>query len=215
MGCVGSKPVNQGISPDGSGPGGVGTVAQACMPLVRADVVSSMAKLETARSNIHVDGTQTVGEGVFGMVYEAKADVVLKGAADAKTISVVVKKLRQDASPLLTSFFMKEVQALQNCDNENIIKLLGVVTVDNPMLMLLEYCSNGCLKSYLQNCRVSSPLAPHQQLIFAKDVALGMKYLSGLKVVMKDLVRLCVCLCVCVCVCVCVDVDVDVDVQGV
>ncbi|XP_034030340.1 epithelial discoidin domain-containing receptor 1 [Thalassophryne amazonica] len=147
---------------------------------------------------------EKLGEGQFGEVHlceiENPQDLpnlefpfnVRKG----RPLLVAVKILRPDASKNARNDFLKEVKILSRLKDPNIIRLLGVCVSSDPLCMVTEYMECGDLNQYLSH-RVlldktgpthSTPTISYPALIsMASQIASGMKFLSSLNFVHRDL----------------------------
>ncbi|XP_068179227.1 epithelial discoidin domain-containing receptor 1 isoform X2 [Antennarius striatus] len=147
---------------------------------------------------------EKLGEGQFGEVHlceiENPQDLpnlefpfnVRKG----RPLLVAVKILRPDASKNARNDFLKEVKILSRLKDPNIIRLLGVCVSSDPLCMVTEYMECGDLNQYLSH-RVlldktgpshNSPTISYPALIsMASQIASGMKFLSSLNFVHRDL----------------------------
>ncbi|XP_061106754.1 epithelial discoidin domain-containing receptor 1 [Conger conger] len=147
---------------------------------------------------------EKLGEGQFGEVHlceiENPQDLpnlefpfnVRKG----RPLLVAVKILRPDASKNARNDFLKEVKILSRLKDPNIIRLLGVCVSSDPLCMVTEYMESGDLNQYLSQ-RVlldkagpthNSPTISYPALIsMASQIASGMKFLSSLNFVHRDL----------------------------
>uniref|UniRef100_A0A3Q3M0A3 receptor protein-tyrosine kinase n=1 Tax=Labrus bergylta TaxID=56723 RepID=A0A3Q3M0A3_9LABR len=147
---------------------------------------------------------EKLGEGQFGEVHlceiESPQDLpnlefpfnVRKG----RPLLVAVKILRPDASKNARNDFLKEVKILSRLKDPNIIRLLGVCVSSDPLCMVTEYMECGDLNQYLSH-RVlldktgpshSAPTISYPALIsMASQIASGMKFLSSLNFVHRDL----------------------------
>ena len=79
---------------------------------------------------------------------------------------------------------LSEASLMAQFDNDNVVRLIGVVTVGDPMLVVLEYCELGSLESFLIN---DADVGAAVQLKVAIDCAKGMEYLASLRFVHRDL----------------------------
>ncbi|XP_065061022.1 ephrin type-A receptor 4a-like isoform X6 [Rhopilema esculentum] len=70
-------------------------------------------------------------------------------------------------------------------DDPNVIHLEGVVVKDLPILIVMEFMSNGSLQSFLQ--KNDDKFTALQLLGMARGVASGMKYLSEKSYIHRDL----------------------------
>ncbi|XP_036071972.1 epithelial discoidin domain-containing receptor 1 isoform X1 [Oryzias melastigma] len=147
---------------------------------------------------------EKLGEGQFGEVHlceiENPQDLpslefpfnVRKG----RPLLVAVKILRPDASKNARNDFLKEVKILSRLKDPNIIQLLGVCVSSDPLCMVTEYMECGDLNQYLSH-RVlldktgpshNAPTISYPALIsIASQIASGMKFLSSLNFVHRDL----------------------------
>ena len=66
--------------------------------------------------------------------------------------------------------------------HRNIVQLLGQVTQDDPLLMVMEHVVNGNLRDYLYEARKGTPgrepLSLDQLNVIMLEVARGMEYLA-------------------------------------
>ncbi|XP_041964471.1 epithelial discoidin domain-containing receptor 1 isoform X1 [Alosa sapidissima] len=147
---------------------------------------------------------EKLGEGQFGEVHlceiENPQDLpnlefpfnVRKG----RPLLVAVKILRPDASKNARNDFLKEVKILSRLKDPNIIRLLGVCVSSDPLCMVTEYMECGDLNQHLSH-RVlldksgpshNTPTISYPALIsMASQIASGMKFLSSLNFVHRDL----------------------------
>jgi epidermal growth factor receptor len=89
--------------------------------------------------------------------------------------------------------------------HKNVVSLVGVVTIDQPLLLVVEFAEYGDLKNYLRDRRATetkaAQLTVDELLLFAIQIAHGMDYLSLLKIVHRDLAARNVLVCVVMYVC--------------
>ena len=78
---------------------------------------------------------------------------------------------------------LREAALMAQFDHAHVVRLIGVVTIGDPLLVVLEYCEYGSLKSFL----AEASLTPHVQHQMAGDCAEGMAYLSHHRFVHRDL----------------------------
>ena len=83
--------------------------------------------------------------------------------------------------------FMAEVALMSQFQHKNVVSLVGVVTAGEPRLLLVQLCENGSLLSFLKSRTGFNTLLLEHKLAIIADVASGMKYLAGLRVVHRDL----------------------------
>ncbi|CAK9806830.1 Insulin-like receptor [Anthophora plagiata] len=132
---------------------------------------------EVARENVEI--LEELGLGNFGMVYRGLYD---------KTTLVAIKTISKTASQREKNEFLNEASVMKNFSTYHIIKLIGVVSIENPPFVIMELMENGDLKTYLRRIR-DTHLVPDSCRIMrmAAEIADGMAYLESKKYVHRDL----------------------------
>ncbi|NWS66112.1 DDR2 protein, partial [Crotophaga sulcirostris] len=153
---------------------------------------------------------------VEGMEKFMGKDFALEGL-DANSncpVLVAVKMLRADANKNARNDFLKEIKIMSRLKDPNIIRLLAVCIADDPLCMITEYMENGDLNQFLSRQQAGSPHTSHEPTVrcvlaailpfpsilpcprlgsyrdlrfMATQIASGMKYLSSLNFVHRDL----------------------------
>uniref|UniRef100_A0A8C9X9C8 receptor protein-tyrosine kinase n=1 Tax=Sander lucioperca TaxID=283035 RepID=A0A8C9X9C8_SANLU len=126
---------------------------------------------------------EKLGEGQFGEVHLCEAegmqdfldeDLSIEGNNESPLL-VAVKTLREDANKNARNDFLKEIRIMSRLRDPNIVRLLAVCVDTDPLCMITEYMENGDLNQFLCNLRLK------------EGIASGMKYLSSLNFVHRDL----------------------------
>ncbi|XP_063074829.1 discoidin domain-containing receptor 2 [Engraulis encrasicolus] len=145
---------------------------------------------------------EKLGEGQFGEVHLCEAEGMqdfLKedfGGNGDKPILVAVKTLREDANKNARNDFLKEIRIMSRLRDPNIIRLLAVCVESDPLCMITEYMENGDLNQFLSRHELKNePIDPGEVPTIsystlcgmATQIASGMKYLSSLNFVHRDL----------------------------
>jgi serine/threonine protein kinase len=133
-----------------------------------------------------------LGEGAFGVVMTGTVRDIqpdLKGVG-----KVAVKMCPPDATVKDKQDFIAECNLMKKFAkpwHTNVIRLLGVCTQGEELMMILEYASRGDLKNFLRDCRPSEGTAEvlslRHRIKMALDVCNGMKFLSEMQFVHRDL----------------------------
>ena len=103
---------------------------------------------------------------MFGTVW----DGVVMGLVPGEVTTRVAVKQLNDSSADATADFKAEIKIMQGLSGaKHVVQLLGVCTVSEPMLMLIELMPRGDLKTVLQPA--VRPLAASVQLIVSPSDA--------------------------------------------
>ncbi|CAI5439981.1 unnamed protein product [Caenorhabditis angaria] len=120
-----------------------------------------------------------LGEGAFGQVWRGK----LKKKGE-EPIDVAVKKMKGNPKKSMLRGFVKEAKLMRTLSHPNMVRVIGVAPMDEPLMIVIELAKNGCLQSHLRKEKVS----PIEKLTgFAVDTARGMAYLSSTMIIHRDL----------------------------
>lgn len=127
--------------------------------------------------------SKTLGKGNFGQIFKAKARR-LQGKLSEETVAV--KTLTEPHTGFRLLSFLREIEMMKIIGkHKNIVNLRGCCTQDGPLYAIFEYARLGDLESFLvKNLNL---LPPKELILFAKQVACGMKYLSSLRCIHRDL----------------------------
>eukprot|EP00794_Sanderia_malayensis_P015419 gene15419-16992_t len=142
-----------------------------------ADAVREFAK-ELDRDWIQLE--RLIGGGEFGDVYKGSLTRPLE---DERTVAI--KTLKSNANKKARDDFLSEAAYMGQFENPNVIGLEGVVVKDRPIMIIIEFMSNGGLDSYLQDN--DGKFTYLQLLGMTRGVANGMTYLSELSFIHRDL----------------------------
>ncbi|XP_071262541.1 discoidin domain-containing receptor 2-like isoform X1 [Salvelinus alpinus] len=147
---------------------------------------------------------EKLGEGQFGEVHLCEAEGMQEfmdedfsfDISDNQPVLVAVKMLRADANKNARNDFLKEIKIMSRLKDPNIIRLLAVCICSDPLCMITEYMENGDLNQFLsrhepegQLALISNaPTVCYSNLCYmATQIASGMRYLSSLNFVHRDL----------------------------
>eukprot|EP01117_Protostelium_nocturnum_P010334 TRINITY_DN3714_c0_g1_i1.p1 TRINITY_DN3714_c0_g1~~TRINITY_DN3714_c0_g1_i1.p1 ORF type:complete len:930 (+),score=203.69 TRINITY_DN3714_c0_g1_i1:208-2790(+) len=118
-----------------------------------------------------VIGSQ-IGKGNFGDVYSATWNGATKVAA---------KRIRETDDQ-----FLEEAKLLMRLNHPNIVRQIGIwKSEENELYMILEYCKLGSLLSFLNTTEEN--FSQNDLLLMCQEVAAGMMYLEGEKIIHRDL----------------------------
>ncbi|XP_051720890.1 discoidin domain-containing receptor 2 isoform X2 [Ctenopharyngodon idella] len=145
---------------------------------------------------------EKLGEGQFGEVHLCEAEGMQEFMKDHcddisdEPMLVAVKTLREDANKNARNDFLKEIRIISRLRDPNIIRLLAVCVESDPLCMITEYMENGDLNQFLSRHELqdegveagdSSTISYRILINMATQISSGMKYLSSLNFVHRDL----------------------------
>ena len=116
-----------------------------------------------------------IGAGNFGEVRLGR----LK-----QKIDVAVKTSKK--SKMTNAAFLEEATKMKELLHKNLVRLYGVCTMDDPIFIVLEFLSGGCVLEFLRTRRgKNSTLQQLAQML--SDIAEGMKFMESVHWVHGDL----------------------------
>ncbi|XP_067940614.1 fibroblast growth factor receptor 2-like isoform X2 [Watersipora subatra] len=143
-----------------------------------------------------------LGEGAFGCVYYA--ELKPPASEDSSLVTpIAVKMLKADATDKELIDLVQELEVMKRFGlHKNIINLVGCMTRDGPLYVIVEYAEHGNLRDFLRSHRPAysygSRILNNQQyndlqltqrhlVTFAYQVADGMNYLASQQCLHRDL----------------------------
>ena len=116
------------------------------------------------------------------------------GAA-AASLTVAIKTLKSGATETDRVSFLTEASIMAQFDDPNVIRMQGVVTLHQPLMIVTEYMEHGSLDTFVQHSQSQSQsqqcaanrLSLVQLVRMLRDVASGMRYLADMNYIHRDL----------------------------
>ncbi|VDN04876.1 unnamed protein product [Thelazia callipaeda] len=133
--------------------------------------------------------TEVIGSGEFGEVCKGvlQPSAYKIASADISQVqTVAIKTLKPGSSEKAKSDFLMEASIMGQFAHENVIQLIGVVTKNEPVMIVIEYMENGSLDQFLRK-NDNGVLELVQILDMLRGIAAGMKYLTEKGFVHRDL----------------------------
>eukprot|EP00731_Ephydatia_muelleri_P014465 Em0008g185a len=130
---------------------------------------------------------EEIGGGELVCVMCGSLETVYKGTWNERKppVPIAVKTLKSGSSDKMRDEFLTEASIMGQFNHPNVIKLYGVITKVEPVMIVMEFMDNGSLYYYLRHN--DEKLSLQQLLKMACGVASGMQYLSEVGYVHRDL----------------------------
>ncbi|XP_077598940.1 protein tyrosine kinase 2aa isoform X10 [Stigmatopora nigra] len=120
-----------------------------------------------------------IGEGQFGDVHQGVYNI-----PDKPALAVAIKTCKNCTSDSVREKFLQEALTMRQFDHPHIVKLIGVIT-ENPVWIIMELCTLGELRSFLQVRKYSLDLAT--LILFAYQLSTALAYLESKRFVHRDI----------------------------
>uniref|UniRef100_A0A8C4EJU3 Focal adhesion kinase 1 n=1 Tax=Dicentrarchus labrax TaxID=13489 RepID=A0A8C4EJU3_DICLA len=120
-----------------------------------------------------------IGEGQFGDVHQG-----VYISPENPALSVAVKTCKNSTSDSVREKFLQEALTMRQFDHPHIVKLMGVIT-DNPVWIIMELCTLGELRSFLQVRKYSLDLA--SLILYSYQLSAALAYLESKRFVHRDI----------------------------
>ncbi|KAK5606775.1 putative serine/threonine protein phosphatase [Crenichthys baileyi] len=120
-----------------------------------------------------------IGEGQFGDVHQG-----VYISQENPALSVAVKTCKNSTSDSVREKFLQEALTMHQFDHPHIVKLMGVIT-ENPVWIIMELCTLGELRSFLQVRKYSLDLAT--LILYSYQLSTALAYLESKRFVHRDI----------------------------
>ncbi|XP_028978719.2 protein tyrosine kinase 2aa isoform X6 [Esox lucius] len=120
-----------------------------------------------------------IGEGQFGDVHQG-----VYNSPENPTLNVAIKTCKNCTSDSVREKFLQEALTMRQFDHPHIVKLIGVIT-ENPVWIIMELCTLGELRSFLQVRKYNLDLST--LILFSHQLSTALAYLESKRFVHRDI----------------------------
>nr|XP_046181846.1 focal adhesion kinase 1-like isoform X2 [Oncorhynchus gorbuscha] len=120
-----------------------------------------------------------IGEGQFGDVHQG-----VYNSPENPTLNVAIKTCKNSTSDSVREKFLQEALTMRQFDHPHIVKLIGVIT-ENPVWIIMELCTMGELRSFLQVRKYNLDLST--LILFSHQLSTALAYLESKRFVHRDI----------------------------
>uniref|UniRef100_A0A670IA45 Focal adhesion kinase 1 n=1 Tax=Podarcis muralis TaxID=64176 RepID=A0A670IA45_PODMU len=120
-----------------------------------------------------------IGEGQFGDVHQG-----VYVTPENPAMAVAIKTCKNCTSDSVREKFLQEALTMRQFDHPHIVKLIGVIT-ENPVWIIMELCTLGELRSFLQVRKYNLDLA--SLILYAYQLSTALAYLESKRFVHRDI----------------------------
>ncbi|XP_056378814.1 focal adhesion kinase 1 isoform X15 [Hyla sarda] len=120
-----------------------------------------------------------IGEGQFGDVHQG-----VYMSPENPAMAVAIKTCKNCTSDSVREKFLQEALTMRQFDHPHIVKLIGVIT-ENPVWIIMELCTLGELRSFLQVRKYNLDLAA--LILYAYQLSTALAYLESKRFVHRDI----------------------------
>ncbi|XP_052389020.1 focal adhesion kinase 1-like isoform X6 [Carassius gibelio] len=120
-----------------------------------------------------------IGEGQFGDVHQG-----VYISPENPSLSVAIKTCKNCTSDSVREKFLQEALTMRQFDHPHIVKLIGIIT-ENPVWIIMELCTLGELRSFLQIRKYNLDLSA--LILFSYQLSTALAYLEVKRFVHRDI----------------------------
>ncbi|KAJ8004731.1 hypothetical protein DPEC_G00139340 [Dallia pectoralis] len=120
-----------------------------------------------------------IGEGQFGDVHQG-----VYMSPENPALTVAIKTCKNCTSDSVREKFLQEALTMRQFDHPHIVKLIGVIT-ENPVWLIMEMCTLGELRSFLQVRKYNLDLS--SLILYSFQLSTALAYLESKRFVHRDI----------------------------
>lgn len=149
-------------------------------PVKKSDIEPNQGHFLTIKETELRKG-KIMGSGFGGTVYQG----VWLREGHKEPQPVAIKVLRDNGQSNKNKEFLDEAYMLASVNHRNLVKLLAVCTTPNQLMLVTPLMALGGLLDYVR--KYNNDIGPKPLLEWCKQIAKGMAYLEGRRMVHRDL----------------------------
>ncbi|XP_052389015.1 focal adhesion kinase 1-like isoform X2 [Carassius gibelio] len=147
------------------------------MPSTECYGLDAAQDYEIQRDRIELG--RCIGEGQFGDVHQG-----VYISPENPSLSVAIKTCKNCTSDSVREKFLQEALTMRQFDHPHIVKLIGIIT-ENPVWIIMELCTLGELRSFLQIRKYNLDLSA--LILFSYQLSTALAYLEVKRFVHRDI----------------------------
>ncbi|XP_056099889.1 protein tyrosine kinase 2aa isoform X6 [Rhinichthys klamathensis goyatoka] len=147
------------------------------MPSTECYGLDAAQDYEIQRDRIELG--RCIGEGQFGDVHQG-----VYISPENPSLSVAIKTCKNCTSDSVREKFLQEALTMRQFDHPHIVKLIGIIT-ENPVWIIMELCTLGELRSFLQVRKYNLDLST--LILFSFQLSTALAYLESKRFVHRDI----------------------------
>ncbi|XP_016096360.1 focal adhesion kinase 1-like isoform X3 [Sinocyclocheilus grahami] len=147
------------------------------MPSTECYGLDAAQDYEIQRDRIELG--RCIGEGQFGDVHQG-----VYISPENPSLTVAIKTCKNCTSDSVREKFLQEALTMRQFDHPHIVKLIGIIT-ENPVWIIMELCTLGELRSFLQIRKYNLDLST--LILFAYQLSTALAYLESKRFVHRDI----------------------------
>lgn len=152
-------------------------------PVYNSDGLLLLSMSELRKITEDFSKSKEIGEGGFGIVYQAELKV--PGLQSGESVNVAVKRLKEGSTQGYEEF-LKEIVVMSHIQHPNIVKLLGYCN-EGDAVLVYELMLGGSVSGALDDSNNGElDFSWSARLKVAKDCSSALKYLHQMNLVHRD-----------------------------
>ena len=136
----------------------------------------------------HVSLIEQVGSRKFGDVFKAMLDEQFSRGTPEYTVAAKTVKDAANNPEGARELVAEATVMMQVVGHVNLVSIIGMVTIGDPLILVLQYCEHGSMLGYLKKTFAGgNEVAVGEKMVMAAEIAAGMAHLVQKHLIHRDL----------------------------